>query len=105
MKLLVAILTAGWLFLILAGCSPPISSGVVVEKNHTPERTWTEIAPHMVGKIRIYSIAQRRSPESWSLTIQARVKDKLRLKTVSVPEEIYNEVLVGEVYPRLEQQQ
>ena len=93
-----------WL-LLLAGCvEPPIESGTIDSKDHTPmkvEMGWVqewdlENGPEMKYK-------QVIRPEKWEITFSKWVPveggdDEKRTRTISVSEKVYAKYEVGDVY-------
>ena len=63
------------LFILLIGCdyTPPISSGLVLEKHYEPERHWVQFVPQFVkvGDITVINYYQiwHVDDEDWALTL------------------------------------
>lgn len=91
--------------LLLAGCTPPIRSGKVIEKNFTPAHTeWsTETINIDIGNGQtISSPVSERIPDRFALTIMGENDEgQMRTRTLSVTREEYHAAIVGQTWPPL----
>jgi hypothetical protein len=72
---------------------PPITEGIIVEKNHEPERQGMIYGCSLsAGPMRVLSI----EPERWIIVIEATIKNKQKRRKIHTSEKRYNELSVGE---------
>ena len=82
--------------------SPSLESGKIIEKTHTPARSWTTIIIIRTGKVMTPLPIPQYMPERWFITIEGTVEFKGKTlnkrREVFVDQKTYTDLNVGDQY-------
>lgn len=112
--ILIALIPLTMIILLVAGIvrsfEPELESGVVIAREHHPERRWVQVImipiTNRVGDTTITTHisvpTHHRSPEHWVIvlegTVEIRGEERTRQRRLYVTEEVYDMVFMGEAY-------
>lgn len=98
-KIVISIFFIIMLF-VFTGCGYEYGTmqGTVVDKNFTPAHTTNTYIAHRVGKTMISTPMTQYHKDTWRIKIQKEEDNKIKECWVSIREEKYNQIQIGDYY-------